>query len=201
MLMAGLKDEAFPLAKKHSEMDKYAEALGESGTQEDYVAIGQYFEERGDYLKAGHYASLCSQYPKALKLFLQAGEPALDKAIEVVGKARSDPLTHQLINYLNGTTDGIPKDPNYIFRLYMALESYEQAAHIAVIIASQEQELGNYKVAHGILFDTYKDLEAQKIKIPTELKRNLMLLHSYILAKVFPFFLCLFTSLFTFRFS
>jgi WD repeat-containing protein 19 len=44
--------------------------------------------------------------------------------------------------------------------------------------------LGNYKVAHGILFNTYKDLEVRNIKIPLELKLNLMLLHSYVLAKV-----------------
>jgi len=43
---------------------------------------------------------------------------------------------------------------------------------------------GNYKIAHGILFDTYKDLESRRIKIPNELKQNLMLLHSYVLAKV-----------------
>ena len=74
----------------------------------------------------------------------------------------------------------------------MALGNYEQAARTAVIIARREQELGNYKVAHGILFDTYKDLESRSIKIPSELKRNLMLLHSYVLAKVLDFVLFLF---------
>eukprot|EP00959_Pyramimonas_sp_CCMP1952_P319277 6680804-Pyramimonas_sp.AAC.1 len=71
-----------------------------------------------------------------------------------------------------------------------ALQQYEQAAHTAVLIARQEQvyalsphgigfgirympspltplalarrqELGNYKVAHAQLFDTFKELEAQ----------------------------------------
>ena len=36
-------------------------------------------------------------------------------------------LTHQLIDFLMGETDGVPKDPNYIFRLYMALGNYPQA--------------------------------------------------------------------------
>lgn len=38
------------------------------------------------------------------------------------------------------------QDPNYIFRLYMALGNFKQAARTAVIIAKQEQEEGNYKV-------------------------------------------------------
>jgi WD repeat-containing protein 19 len=33
--------------------------------------------------------------------------------------------------------DRVPKDPNYIFRLYMALGNYRQAARTAVIIARQ----------------------------------------------------------------
>jgi len=82
-----------------------------------------------------------------------------------------------------GETDGVPKDPNYIFRLYMALGNYPQAAKTAIIIARQEQELGNYRVAHGILFDTHKELVQQKIRVPQELAHNLMLLHSYLLVR------------------
>eukprot|EP01048_Picozoa_sp_COSAG05_P031240 COSAG05_NODE_11301_length_520_cov_1.330166_2_plen_80_part_00 len=33
--------------------------------------------------------------------------------------------------------------------------------------------------AHDLLFDTYKDLEADKKNVPRELYSNLMLLHSY----------------------
>ena len=75
-------------------------------------------------------------------------------------------LTHTLIDFLMGETDGVPKDPNYIFRLYMALGNYPQAAKTAIIIARQEQELGNYRVAHQILLDTHKELTLQKIRVP-----------------------------------
>lgn len=68
----------------------------------------------------------------------------------MVGKARNDMLTHTLIDFLMGETDGVPKDPNYIYRLYMALGSYSQAAKTAIIIAKQEQDLGNYKVGVGM---------------------------------------------------
>lgn len=52
--------------------------------------------------------------------------PPTAQAIAVVGKARADALTHSLIDFLMGETDGLPKDPNYIFRLYMALGNYAQ---------------------------------------------------------------------------
>jgi WD repeat-containing protein 19 len=92
-------------------------------------------------------------------------------------------LTHTLIDFLMGETDGVPKDPNFIFRLYMALGNYPQAAKTAIIIARQEQELGNYKVAHNILFETHKELELQRIRVPQALRKALLLLHSYILVK------------------
>ena len=45
---------------------------------------------------------------------------------QVVGLAKNDMLTHTLIDYLMGESDGHPKDPNYIFRLYMALGNFPQ---------------------------------------------------------------------------
>lgn len=59
-------------------------------------------------------------------MFLQCGKQEVDAAIAVVGKARNDMLTHTLIDFLMGETDGVPKDPNYIYRLYMALGNYLQ---------------------------------------------------------------------------
>ena len=43
---------------------------------------------------------------------------------------------------------------------------------------------GNYRNAHDVLFSMYQELKQQKIKIPTEMSTNLMILHSYILVKV-----------------
>ena len=44
----------------------------------------------------------------------------------------------------------------------------------------QEQEMGNYKQAHQLLFRTYQDLKSQQLALPQELWRRLMLLHSYV---------------------
>ena len=56
-----------------------------------------------------------------------------------MGRAQSDVLTNQLVDYLMGETDGVAKDHNYLFRLHMALGQYTQAASTAVAIARQEQ--------------------------------------------------------------
>ncbi|XP_042339401.1 WD repeat-containing protein 19-like, partial [Plectropomus leopardus] len=83
-----------------------------------------------------------------------------------------------------GESDGMPKDAKYLFRLYMALQQYREAARTAIIIAREEQNAGNYRNAHDVLFSMYTELQAQKIKIPAEMATNLMILHSYLLVKI-----------------
>ena len=68
----------------------------------------------------------------------------------------------------------------------MALGNYPQAAKTAIIIARQEQELGNYKIAHDILYETHRELVGQRIRVPQELATNLMLLHSYAITRQLP---------------
>eukprot|EP00727_Mastigamoeba_balamuthi_P013091 m51a1_g8404 putative wd repeat-containing protein 19 isoform x1 (1404) ;mRNA; r:243939-249400 len=183
LLMAKLTDDAFLLAQQFECMDKFAEVLGDKATHEQFLQIAKWYEKRGEFFEAGKFYKECEQYATALKLFLRTGESALLLAIEVVGKARDGALTQLLTEYLMGETDGIPKDPNYIFRMFMALGNYLQAARTAIIIARQEQEMGNYKPAHTILFDTFRVLDTNGIKVIAELRRNLCLLHSYIIAK------------------
>lgn len=66
----------------------------------------------------------------------------------------------------------------------MALKQYREAGRTAIIIAREEQNAGNYRNAHDVLFSMYKELMQQKIKIPSEMSTNLMILHSYILVKI-----------------
>ncbi|TNN69397.1 WD repeat-containing protein 19 [Liparis tanakae] len=108
----------------------------------------------------------------------------LDACVPQVGQAKDSTLTNQLIDYLMGESDGMPKDAKYLFRLYMALQQYREAARTAIIIAREEQCAGNYRNAHDVLFSMYTELKAQKITIPTEMATNLMILHSYLLVKV-----------------
>ena len=79
--------------------------------------------------------------------------------IEMVGRVKIDALTHELVDYLMGEgPDGVPKDPKHTFKLYRAIGDTGQAIKIAMTISNQEQELGNYKYAHEILFETYRDM-------------------------------------------
>jgi WD repeat-containing protein 19 len=118
-----------------------------------------------------------------LKLFIQCGDREIDAAIEVVGKSQNEHLTHQLIDFLVGEADGIPKDPNYIYRLYMALKKYDDAAKTALIIARQEQDMGNYTLAHSVVTETIRKLEDDGVRVPLQLRSLFVLLHSYLLAK------------------
>ena len=80
--------------------------------------------------QAGKYFAKCGQYSRAVGLYLQCGDRMLDDAIKVVGLAHNDMLTHTLIDFLMGETDGVPKDPNFIFKLYMALGNFTQVCRL-----------------------------------------------------------------------
>jgi WD repeat-containing protein 19 len=149
--------------------------------------ISSYFESKGQITLAGKYIMYSGNYEKALKLFIRSAamDPnAIDLAISAVGQAKVDNLTHQLIDFLMGEVDGIPKDAKYIFKLYMSLGQYKEAARTAIIVAREEQALGNYRAAHDLLLENYMQLRAVNGQIPAEIDRMLMLIHSYILVKV-----------------
>ncbi len=55
------------------------------------------------------------------------------KVVPIWHREASPSSTHLHIDYLMGEADGVPKDPNHIFRLYMALGNFEKAAKTAVI--------------------------------------------------------------------
>ena len=47
------------------------------------------------------------------------------------------------------------QDAKYLFRMYMALEQFTEASRTAILIAREDQEAGNYRNAHNILFYMY----------------------------------------------
>ena len=57
------------------------------------------------------------------------------------------------------------------FKLRLALRDYDAAARTSVLVAKQEQEMGNYKIAHAQLFETHKELELQPIRVPQALRK------------------------------
>ncbi|XP_068176892.1 WD repeat-containing protein 19 isoform X2 [Antennarius striatus] len=188
LVLSQCNDEAFQLAQQHGQMEVYADIIGPEATQEDYQSIALYFAAEKKHMQAGKFFQKCGQYSRALNHFLKCpstdDNQAVEMAIQTVGQAKDSTLTTQLIDYLMGESDGMPKDAKYLFRLYMALQRYREAARTAIIIAREEQCAGNYRNAHDVLFSMYTELQAQKIKIPAEMVTNLMILHSYLLVKI-----------------
>eukprot|EP00818_Percolomonas_sp_WS_P009034 CAMPEP_0117447486 /NCGR_PEP_ID=MMETSP0759-20121206/6902_1 /TAXON_ID=63605 /ORGANISM="Percolomonas cosmopolitus, Strain WS" /LENGTH=1376 /DNA_ID=CAMNT_0005239827 /DNA_START=113 /DNA_END=4243 /DNA_ORIENTATION=+ len=190
LVLAGNNQEAFVIAQQHNEMETYSAVISSAGgpsgvpqSQQDFRRIARHYESKGEFGKAGDYYRKCSEYEKAMSLYLKCGDSKLESAIEVVGLAENENLTRRLVEHLMGDVDGVPKDPHFIFKLYMVLGNYEQAAKTALLIAKQEQQMGNYAIAKSILLDTHQELLAKNVHIPSELRQNLMLLQSYIVIK------------------
>ena len=55
--------------------------------------------------------------------------------IEMVSKVKIESLTHELVDYLMGETDNIPKEPQWTFKLYRAIGNVKQAVKIAINIS------------------------------------------------------------------
>ncbi|KEG13410.1 putative WD40 repeat protein [Trypanosoma grayi] len=186
--------DAFELAKENNCMSTLESALlsqiqltdgvAPAANQTEFAMIAHYYEQSNKPGQAGLFYHIAGDFPLALKNYLEAGEPEdIEKAIQVVGKSRSDTLTNRLIDYLMGDTDGEPKEPSYIFKLYMALGSFEKAAKTSVLIATKEQEMGSYLAAHKTLVEACCILRERKMRVPNDLRRSLMLLHSYVIVK------------------
>jgi len=188
LVLSNCNDEAFYMAKKHGQMEVYAEIIGENASSDDLMSIALHFENEKDHLMAGKFFARCSKYAKALNHYMRCslgedGDEVLQLAVEAVAAAQDVQLTRILSEYLLGEHDGVPKDPNYLFRMYMALGQYAEAAQTAIIISKEEQINGQYRVAHKLLFGMMKELKLRQIKIPSEMENNLLILHTYILVK------------------
>ncbi|XP_071642364.1 WD repeat-containing protein 19 [Temnothorax longispinosus] len=194
LILSNCHDEAFQLASQHGKMELYGEILvntidDTNVRKEDFRSLALHFESQKNNLLAGKYYFHAKEYQKALRHLLKAAQlvpdddRAITYAIDTVASAKDDKLANQLIDFLLGG-DGLPKDPKYLFRLYMARKQYKEAAKTAIIIANEEQVNGNYRNAHDVLFGMYQELKRNKITIPLEMQTNLRLLHSYILVRL-----------------
>ena len=156
--------------------------------------VGHYYEARGDVLRAARMHGGA----RALSLLLtcagaggavgSGGVPdedraraCTDAAIALVGAARSEPLTNQLLTYLS--RDG--GDARRVLELHLALGAHASAAKTALVIARAEMEssAGSLKAAHSLLFDVSVALTGAGAHVPRDLARTLVLLHSYVLIK------------------
>ncbi|KAK7874235.1 hypothetical protein R5R35_006274 [Gryllus longicercus] len=194
LVLSHCHDEAFQLARQHGQMELYGDILVNTIDVEarpnDFRSLALHFETEKNNFLAGKFYMHAGDYTKSLKHLMKViksnseDSEAINLAIDVVGVANDEHLASQLIEFLLGESDGIPKDAKFLFRLYMARKQYREAAKTAIIIASEDQMNGNYRCAHDVLFGMYQELQRNRIKIPAEMQHNLMLLHSYILVRL-----------------
>lgn len=190
LVMSKCLDEAFNLARLHGLMELYAESLGQEANPEEYESVALFFENENNHYLAGKYYMYASAYTESIKHLIkkhpnaEIEQKCIELAVECIGKANNDALTSLVIGFLIGDHDGMPRDAKHLFKLYLSLKKYVEAAKTAVLIARQEQQSGNYRDAHDVLYSMYADLVKEKIRIPAELSQNLMYLHSYILIKI-----------------
>eukprot|EP00388_Colpodella_angusta_P039678 GDKK01048050.1.p1 GENE.GDKK01048050.1~~GDKK01048050.1.p1 ORF type:complete len:833 (+),score=157.68 GDKK01048050.1:185-2500(+) len=194
LVMAKKVQDAFDLAQSTDTMSNFEEALlaqvtlkdgvAPEGRKEDFYMIAQYYDKKKKPFQAGQYYQVAGNFPMALTCLMTVNDPrAIQAAVDVVGKARSDALTNKLIDYLMGEVDGEPKEATYIFKLYMALGAYEKASKTSVLIATKEQEAGNYRAAHKVLVTTVTAIQAKGTRVGNDLRRILLLVHSYLIVK------------------
>ncbi|XP_018332353.1 WD repeat-containing protein 19 isoform X2 [Agrilus planipennis] len=195
LVMARDFEEAFELTKKQKMFTYYGDVLLNTLSlggvrHDDFHKLALHFEHEKDYLLAGKYFFHARDYNKALDHLLRASKSTMNQsaaislAIEAVASSNNQQLAARLIEFLLGETDGNPKDPKYLFQLYMARKQYKDATKSALIIANEEQINGNYKNARDILFNMYQELKINGISIPQDMYHTLMLLHSYILVRL-----------------
>lgn len=186
-------DEAMSIAKRQNKLRAFGEHLekADSAKPGHFITLAKHFEDAKFPLMAGKYYFLAREFGKALKHLIKAAtfkteddDLALSLAIDCVATANNETLTSQLIEFLLGDTADTPRDPKYLFRLYMAKKQFRDAAKTAVIIAQQEQMAGNYRNAHDLLYSMCQELKQNKLPIGSDLNANLVLLHRYILSRI-----------------
>jgi WD repeat-containing protein 19 len=118
-------------------MDEYAKIILQIDEKniDEHLKIAQYYEGKSKWGNAAKHYEKSEQYSKALKLYIQDGESRIPEMIEMVAKVKLDALTHELVDYLMGESDGVPKEPQHTFRLYKETGQVGQAVKIAVSIA------------------------------------------------------------------
>eukprot|EP00457_Paulinella_chromatophora_P000434 gb/GEZN01000434.1/.p1 GENE.gb/GEZN01000434.1/~~gb/GEZN01000434.1/.p1 ORF type:complete len:1366 (-),score=277.77 gb/GEZN01000434.1/:360-4421(-) len=186
-IIANRVKDAFELAKVAKEMDVYVNCMGNRLAKSDYEKVALFYEQQNDFENVGKYYALCDQNEKALETLIKGG--AIDGAITVVGDAvkaevpEAQALVQILHDFITGKTTGKIQNLRKILKLYIAMGSHTQSASAALLIARHFQNRGIYRAARDHLVLSHQSLISHRVPVPHEVRRNLLLLHSYLLAQ------------------
>ncbi|XP_028028471.1 WD repeat-containing protein 19 [Bombyx mandarina] len=187
LVMSLCYDDAFQLARKNGKLQLYGEILIQTSQarSEDFKSLALHFEGEKNHLLAGKFYFHAADYNRAMSHLLKAGgseedeNEAISVAIDAAAASDDERLTRRLIEFLLGETDGTPREPRHLFRLYMAKKQFMEAAKTAVIICNAECRSGRYREARAVL----RGARAALRRPPRDLRHALALLHSYILVR------------------
>lgn len=184
-VIAGRLDEALDEATRHDLVEWFLSLIDDREGVEARVLFraAQHYQERQKWTDAARCLLRCREYPGAVDLLLRDGsEAALEEAIGVV--QRYPPVAEQVLSWLEQSSAAGKLAAKYMFKLQMALGKPEDAADHAVMHARMEREdNGNYRAAHASLFEMYRELRQRGKRVPADLAKSLLLVHSYILGE------------------
>ncbi|PZC83397.1 hypothetical protein B5X24_HaOG207780 [Helicoverpa armigera] len=189
LVMSLCYDEAFQLARKNGKLQLYGEILIQTSQArpEDFKSLALHFEGEKNHLLAGKFYFHAGEYSKAMSHLLRSGgseeedNEAISIAIDAAAASDDERLTRRLIEFLLGETDGTPREPRHLFRLYMAKRQFAEAAKTAIIIAGAECRAGKYREARDVVRAMCVSLRASRMPVPRDMRHAIALLHSYIL--------------------
>lgn len=188
LVLARRGADAFELARETGNVETLARLLGDDGVPEEYRRVASYFETAGSFSKAADAHRRAGRLDHAVRCYLKAGDDdSVGAAVAVAGDSRDDALVARVVDFLSGDSsdagNGGVSHSAWLFKLHVALGDYDAAAKTSGVIAQQEQEMGNYKLAHAQLLASHVELMKERKSVPGGLNRQLALLHSYVLVK------------------
>ena len=136
---------------------------------EHLVPSGDFYsEESGNGTIISEFIDACNN--SAIQFYLKDGtSEAIDSAIALVGRVRSSSLIAQVVDWLADQTESTSsaaskEGARHLFELHIALGDLVRAAHVACVLARQEQDMGNYKLAHEQVHHAYCELRGELTK-------------------------------------
>ncbi|CAI9647951.1 WD repeat-containing protein dyf-2 [Caenorhabditis elegans] len=184
LVMSQCVQEAFELAEKNNAVREYAKAIEQHGNISQALELAEYYNRVNDMFMAAKFYTQAGQYNNAINLLFKNGddENCVALAVDCGIKSKDKTLNNKLVKFLLGE-DGNVKDPAQLFRLYVGLGRTKDAAQTAVVVAQIHQAKGNYRIARDLLFQMHQQLREKMMRIPLDMNKSLMAIHSYIIVK------------------
>jgi WD repeat-containing protein 19 len=184
LIIADRADDAFRVAELHQRMEEFAELVGDSGSEQQYESIGLYFCQRNQQLQAAKFFSKVGDHHRALNCYMSDGsDAAMDGALELAEHINDRSLRDTLLDYLSTNMKDKGRDLKYLLRMFVIMKQFDEASLTASRIADDLRVKGEYRQSRELIFDIITQLQKHGIQVSSEMKQNLMIVHSYLLVK------------------